>query len=109
MVHMEADMVEIEPEREDEREDENIELTLEAVAEILGSQNVENVDASKISHLNLDRQRIGRVPNSVLSGFKSVTNLYLQHNSIEALDFCSEVRCSLALPLSCLRCFEVLC
>lgn len=98
MVHMEADMVE-EPEREEEREDENIELTQEALDEILGSQNVENVDASKISHLNLDRQRIGRVPHSVLSGFKSVTNLYLQHNSIETLDFCSEVRRSLALAL----------
>ena len=92
MVHMEADMLEIEPEREEEREDENIDLTQEALDEILGSQNVENVDASKISHLNLDRQRIGRVPHSVLSGFKSVTNLYLQHNSIETLDFCSEVR-----------------
>ncbi len=34
------------------------ELSCESLRHILGTQNVENVDAERISHLNLDRQRI---------------------------------------------------
>ena len=94
MVHLEPEELEAaqwEGEGDESAEDP-VELSPQALADILGKQNVENVDASQISHLNLDRQRIGRIPDAVLSDFKAVTNLYLQHNSIDSLRFCSQVR-----------------
>ncbi|QDZ23630.1 hypothetical protein HOP50_11g61700 [Chloropicon primus] len=68
-----------------------VELTTETLEVILGRQNVENVDASQISHLNLDRQRIGVVAEGALAEFKAVTNLYLQHNCLKSLEFSSRL------------------
>ena len=91
----EDDLVAVGPagERETFVEDEEEELNLctETLDEILKRQNAENVDTSQVSHLNLDRQRIGSVDDMVFTGFGSVTNLYVQHNRVKNLAFCGQV------------------
>ena len=60
-----------------------VELSEDYLVHILVKQNIENVDVGNISHLNLDRQNIRSIPTSVLEGFSSVTNIYLQHNCLD--------------------------
>ena len=69
-----------------------VELSEDYLVHILVKQNIENVDVGNISHLNLDRQNIRSIPTSVLEGFSSVTNIYLQHNCLETLDFCKQLK-----------------